>query len=94
MKKSSRFTWKEKQVIIEPSNIKIPKVLKEWDPKKGSRCLYCVHYNHKKIVTCKAFPEGIPHEILSSEFNHIYGHPNDNGIQFELDKKAIERWGL
>lgn len=66
----------------------------KWDPKKGSRCLYCIYYNEKKIGTCKAFPNGIPHEIASSEFNHINPHPDDRGIQFELDEKAVERWGL
>jgi len=69
-------------------------LVKKWNPKEGSRCLYCVHLSEKKFLTCKAFPEGIPHEILSSDFNHINKHPKDNGIQFELDEKAVERWGL
>ncbi len=66
----------------------------KWDPKKGSRCLYCMHINEKKLGICTAFPRGIPHEILSSEFNHINKHPKDHGIQFMLNDKAVERWGL
>jgi len=66
----------------------------KWNPKKGSRCLYCKWYNHKKIGTCKAFPKGIPHAILSSEFNHIKPYPGDHGIQFELDEEKVKRWGL
>ena len=67
---------------------------KIWNPKEGSRCLYCLHLNRKQIITCKAFPHGVPHDILSSEFNHINPHPGDHGIQFELDKEAVKRWGL
>jgi len=67
---------------------------KKWDPKEGSRCSYCKYLNEKKLVTCKAFPKGIPHEILSSEFNHINPYPGDHGIQFELDKEKVKQWGL
>ena len=67
---------------------------KVWNPKLGSRCLYCMHINEEKLGTCTAFPDGIPHEILSSEFNHINPHPKDNGIQFKLDPEAVKRWGL
>jgi len=67
---------------------------KKWNPKKGSRCSYCMHLNEKQFLTCKAFPKGIPHEILSSEFNHIYKHLRDNGIQFKLDEAKVKRWGL
>ena len=66
----------------------------KWNSKEGSRCLYCIHINEKKLLTCDAFPKGIPHEILSSEFNHIKPHPKDGGIQFELDPEAVKRWGL
>lgn len=67
---------------------------KKWNPKEGSRCLYCKHLTSAAKLTCKAFPKGIPHEILSSEFNHIKKHPRDHGTQFRLDEKAVKRWGL
>jgi len=65
-----------------------------WNPEKVSRCLYCLHLNKDKLLTCKAFPKRIPIEILASQFNHINEHPKDKGIRFKLDKKAVERWGL
>lgn len=65
-----------------------------WNPEKGSRCLYCERLIDVSKLKCKAFPKGIPHDILSSEFNHINKHPEDNGLQFKLDEKAVKRWGL
>lgn len=67
---------------------------KKWNPKEGSRCLYCKHLISAAKLTCEAFSKGIPHEILASEFNHINPHPRDHGIQFKLDEEAVERWGL
>lgn len=32
---------------------------------------------------CKAFPEGIPYDLLHSKFEHNKPYPGDNGIQFE-----------
>ena len=43
-------------------------------------CLECVHFNNKKYGTCAAFPERIPHIILSGEADHftkLEGQPND-----------------
>lgn len=65
----------------------------QWNPKEGSRCLYCIYYHEKMVGVCDAFPKGIPHEILSSEFNHINPHPKDNGIQFALNPEAVKKWG-
>jgi hypothetical protein len=37
-------------------------------------CISCKHFHHKsvdtKILTCEAFPEGIPGVILSNEMPH------------------------
>jgi hypothetical protein len=38
---------------------------------------------------CKAFPRGIPKEILTNEFDHHHPHPKDKGIQF-VDKGTEE----
>ena len=45
------------------------------------QCLRCKHWNGKG--RCEAFPDGIPHEILTDEFDHKEPYPGDNGTQFE-----------
>ncbi|KKK51484.1 hypothetical protein LCGC14_3114480 [marine sediment metagenome] len=45
-------------------------------------CDSCKHI-HRDGVTCEAFPNGIPIEILSNQKAHTKHYPNDNGIQFE-----------
>lgn len=49
--------------------------------KKGI-CSKCRFFN-PKTVTCKAFPEGVPGEILTGEFDHHKPYEGDHGIQFE-----------
>lgn len=34
-------------------------------------------------MRCKAFPRGIPFEILNGKVMHTKPYPNDNGILFE-----------
>lgn len=45
----------------------------------------CGNCKHKTLgaATCKAYPRGIPREILRGEVKHISPYPGDNGIQFE-----------
>ena len=45
-------------------------------------CNNCAH----KIsggITCKAYPGGIPNEILENDVDHTKSYINDNGIVFE-----------
>lgn len=44
-------------------------------------CLSCKHTNDNG--TCKAYPEGIPLEIVSGRINHYQPYEGDNGIQYE-----------
>jgi hypothetical protein len=43
-------------------------------------CENCQHY---KGLTCDAFPEGIPVDVLSGDEPHFDPLPGDNGIQYE-----------
>ncbi len=44
-------------------------------------CWFCEYY--KSNFTCKAFPEGIPGEIISGSNEHREPYEGDNGYQFK-----------
>jgi len=48
-------------------------------------CYECKHFHGEDVegLTCDAFPDGIPFEIITSEFDHNAPYPGDHGIQFE-----------
>ncbi len=50
---------------------------------KDTSCLNCKNYIQESFVECKAYPNGIPFEIVSGELSHTEHLPNDNGIKFE-----------
>ena len=54
-------------------------------------CIDCKHFlNNKKDewgLRCKAFPDGIPDEIIFGDFDHHKPHKDDNSIQFEPKEK-------
>jgi hypothetical protein len=45
-------------------------------------CLRCKHFIDDERLICKAFPRGIPKEILLSA-DHTKPFKGDNGIRFE-----------
>jgi hypothetical protein len=48
-------------------------------------CLTCVHYGRPPVggLPCKAFPKGIPDDILSSKVIHTAPYPGDHGIRYQ-----------
>jgi hypothetical protein len=49
-------------------------------------CNHCKHINDDG-QTCKAFPNGIPSDILTGKFDHKQPYESDNNIQYE----SVER---
>lgn len=47
-------------------------------------CWTCKHY--REDVSCAAFPNEIPADILTSEADHRKPYPGDHGIRFEPKK--------
>lgn len=45
------------------------------------QCEGCRHY--LSALKCLAFPDGIPDDILSGDFDHTQPHDGDNDIQYE-----------
>jgi len=52
----------------------------------STQCLSCTHL-HKDLVSCKAYPKGIPDMILSGKVDHSKSYLGDNGIQFVQRKE-------
>ncbi len=54
------------------------------NPDLGHRaqCSDCLNWN-KGTPTCKAYPNGIPREILTNKVDHKNPYKGDNGIHFQ-----------
>jgi hypothetical protein len=48
------------------------------------QCEYCKNLFKKAGYSCRAFPDGIPKEIIDSTADHRKPFPGDNDIKFEL----------
>jgi len=48
-----------------------------------SQCMICKNLLDGKPANCKAFPNGIPDEILHNKFDHRNAFLGDKGIQFD-----------
>ena len=55
---------------------------------QSDQCIFCRHYHAD--LTCDAFPERIPIEIITGEHDHREPYPGDHGIQFEPIDEAAE----
>jgi hypothetical protein len=41
------------------------------------------HADDESGLTCDAFPEGIPDDIIYNDFDHRSPHADDNGLQYD-----------
>lgn len=48
---------------------------------QSDQCISCQHY--QGAITCDAYPDGIPIEIITGEHDHTQPYEGDNGIRFE-----------
>ena len=60
-------------------------------------CNYCKHRSPlwPDEITCAAFPDGIPKDVLICDIDHRKPVEGDHGIQFEPDEdriREVEAW--
>ena len=51
-------------------------------------CHGCKHRDPVDVTKCRAFPLGIPSQILSGRWDHRKPFPGDGGIQYEPRDKS------
>jgi hypothetical protein len=51
-------------------------------PHVSVQCLGCKHFLFEGL-SCDAFPEGIPREIVEGKFDHSAPYEGDGGIRYE-----------
>lgn len=56
-------------------------------------CSHCVHI-YPDSVTCRAFPSGIPLDILDGNFDHTVGFEGDGGIKYRRDVTKVIPEGI
>ncbi|KJS75644.1 MAG: hypothetical protein JL56_07465 [Desulfotomaculum sp. BICA1-6] len=49
-------------------------------------CYRCKNFNRDddEKMSCRAFPDGIPDDIIHGGYDHRDEYPGDGGIRFEL----------
>lgn len=59
-------------------------------------CEFCKHFNEPgeddEQLTCEAYPNGIPFEIVANQLDHRQSLPGDNDVQFEAKNGAGARY--
>lgn len=48
----------------------------------SEQCVTCARF-HVSDLSCDAFPDGIPEEIIAGRFDHTQPYPGDNGLLYE-----------
>ena len=72
-------SWDEEEYILDRQNL----AMKNWNA--GFSCRKCKHLNEDN-VSCAAFPDVIPQDIIAAVFDHRKPFPGDHGIMFEPKK--------
>jgi len=57
-------------------------------------CFDCAHFDNHKGLTCDAFPDGIPKELMYGYVTHETAYPGDNGMRFTQRIIEGERFEL
>lgn len=53
-----------------------------YPPAYSPVCSFCAYLDAGENSVCKAFPDGIPHEIWSGSNQHTEAFPGDHGLRF------------
>ena len=72
--------------LREPEGELLDRLINMTSNMSKASCFRCKHLNEDE-VSCKAFPNVIPREILLAEVPHIKPYEGDNGILFEEKSK-------
>lgn len=57
---------------------------------KVSQCTFCTHRS-PDATKCKAFPSGIPTELLYNEHDHSLPYEGDKGIRYQAVELGAAR---
>lgn len=68
--------------LIDPEDTLLEALAGMLGVMKKSNCFRCKHLAEDE-VSCKAYPNVIPRNILMAKVAHDTPQPGDNGIQFE-----------
>ena len=55
----------------------------------STQCISCTNY--LMGGRCKAYPDGIPYEIISGQIDHKKPYKGDNGIQFKGNVESLNK---
>lgn len=61
------------------------------------RCWYCKNFISEEndgMSKCKAYPNGIPLEVLRGEIDCCKNIDSDKDIRFEIDKEIAKSYGI
>lgn len=55
-----------------------------------SQCMFCQHFDEsvREQNLCKAFPEGIPQEVMLNQVDHRHPVAGDEGVRWKPRKKG------